>query len=108
MVRQWQQLFYDRRYAITCLNHRKSCSKNCKNKSEKCPVYSPNFVKLAESYDAAGIRVTKEEEIRTAFLQAMKNRTKPTVIEFMIDSEELVLPMVKSGEALQDMITGLW
>jgi acetolactate synthase-1/2/3 large subunit len=104
MVRQFQQLFYDRRYSSTCLRCRKSCEKNCQDMNKECPPYSPDFVKLAESYGAKGIRVMKEEDIQKAFDEAMANQEGPTILEFIIDTGELVLPMVPGGNALHDMI----
>ena len=106
MVRQLQGLFYDQRYYGTCMNYRKSCAKNCLDPQKRCPPYLPDFVAFAESYGAIGIRVTKEEEIASALENAMKNTAGPTLIEFIIDSNELVLPMVQSGKALSDMIIG--
>lgn len=104
MVRQWQQLMFDKRYSSTCLKYRKSCSKDCHNPDKVCPVYSPNFIKLAESYGAHGIRVTNVDDIKGAFEKATENKNAPTIIEFIIDSEELVLPMVKGGNPLDNMI----
>ena len=104
MVRQMQKLFYGKRYALTCLRSRKNCNKHCKGANSACPVYSPDFIKLAESYGACGIRVESEEDIVNAFRQAVLNKLAPTVIEFMIDSEELVLPMVQGGKPLSSMI----
>ena len=57
-VRQWQELFFNKRYSSTCLRYRRSCERNCTKKDTCCPKYTPDFVKLAESYDAYGIRVT--------------------------------------------------
>ena len=104
MVRQMQQLFYGKRYEITCLRRHKGCPANCKGPNENCPPYSPDFVKLAESYGAHGMRVEKAEDIVPALTAAKKNTDAPTVIEFMIASDELVLPMVKSGNAMSQMI----
>ncbi|BCJ94745.1 acetolactate synthase, large subunit, biosynthetic type [Anaerocolumna cellulosilytica] len=104
MVRQWQTLFYDKRYASTCLRSRKSCSKTCKKPGENCPPYSPDFLKLAESYGAYGIRIEREEDIEASFLYALENKKAPTILEFMIDSEEIVLPMVQGGKPLSNMI----
>ena len=59
---------------------------------------------MAESYGAYGIRVENEEQIVTAFTKASQNKYLPTIIEFMIDSDELVLPMVPGGKPLSDMI----
>lgn len=104
MVRQWQTLFYNKRYSSTCMRSRKSCENNCSGEMKECPPYLPDFIKLAESYEAKGIRVTEESQIKTAFEEAVNNRQSPTIIEFIIDSEEIVLPMVQSGKALNDMI----
>lgn len=104
MVRQLQQLFYGKRYSTTCLRRRKSCNKNCSESTIECPPYSPDFVKLAESYGAVGIRVFDEIDIEAAFAKAEKNITSPTIIEFIINNQELVLPMVQGGKALNNMI----
>lgn len=103
-VRQWQEIFYNKRYSSTCLRYRKSCEKNCKDKSKCCPAYTPDFIKLAESYDAYGIRITKEEEIAEAFAFAKEHKNAPTIIECIIDSEADVFPMVPTGKTLSDMI----
>lgn len=103
MVRQMQQLFYGKRYEATCLRRRKSCPKDCKGPNPACPPYEPDFVKLAESYGATGMRVTKEEEIAPAFEKAKKTKG-PVIIEFMIATDEIVLPMVKSGNPMSEMI----
>ncbi len=104
MVRQMQQLFYGKRYEITCLRKRKSCPANCKGPNAACPPYEPDFVKLAESYGTYGMRVTKQEEIASALAEAKKHTDAPTIIEFMIASDEIVLPMVKSGNPMSEMI----
>ena len=87
MVRQWQELFYKRRYSYT-------------------PITSPDFVKLAESYGALGIRVNKKEEVRPALQRAID--TDNTVfIDFHVEEEENVYPMVPAGEAINNIIGGL-
>lgn len=103
MVRQWQKLFYGKRYGMTNL---RAGALYRRTHGEEMPEYTPDFVKLAESYGAAGIRVTKKEEIAPAFEEAKKNRSRkiPTLIEFIIDPEELVYPMVKPDGTLEDMI----
>ncbi len=103
MVRQMQQLFYGKRYKATCLRRRKNCPNDCKGPNPSCPPYEPDFVKLAESYGAMGIRVTKAEEIAPAFEKA-KEQNVPVFIEFMIAAEEIVLPMVKGGNPMTEMI----
>ena len=85
MVRQWQTLFYDQHYSATVLDD------------------GVDFVKLAESYGACGIRVTKEEEIAPAFEKA-KMQDVPVLFEFMVAAEEIVLPMVKGGNPMTEMI----
>lgn len=104
MVRQMQQLFYGKRYAVTCLSKHPSCPSNCKGPGKSCPKYEPDFVKLAESYGAYGIRVEKEEEILPALEEAKKHKHAPTIIEFIVATEDIVLPMVKGGTAMSQMI----
>lgn len=101
MVRQWQKLFYGKRYGMTNL---RAGALSRRTQGEEFPEYTPDFVKLAESYGAKGIRVTKTEEIKAAFEEAKKNTKTPTLIEFIIDPEEMVYPMIKPGGTLEDMI----
>ena len=101
MVRQWQKLFYGKRYGMTNL---RSGALFRRTNGEEMPEYTPDFVKLAESYGAKGIRVTKKEEIAPAFEAAKKNTKVPTLIEFIIDPEDLVYPMIQPGGTLEDMI----
>ena len=61
-------------------------------------------MKLAESYGAKGIRVFQSEEIKEAFEEARKNTKTPTLIEFIMDPEELVYPMIKPGGTLEEML----
>ncbi len=103
-VRQWQEMFYDRRYSSTCMRYRTSCETGCNQPSHCCPEYTPDFIRLAESYGAKGIRVTKADEIRAAFERARQNTKTPTVIEFLIDREANVMPIVPPGNALDDML----
>ena len=104
MVRQMQELFYGKRYSATCLRKRPGCPNDCKGPNEACPKYTPDFVKLAESYGAYGIRVENEADIDAAFAEAKKHKDAPTIIEFMIAPDQLVLPMVKSGNPMSEMI----
>lgn len=104
MVRQWQKLFYGKRYSMTCLRARKSCEGKCGTPECECPPYTPDFVKLAESYGAKGIRVFQSEEIKEAFEEARKNTKTPTLIEFIMDPEDLVYPMIKPGGTLEEML----
>jgi len=86
MVRQWQELFYDKRYSATYLG-----------------TTSPDFTKLAEAYGALGIEVRKPSEVKSAIEEAVTS-DKPAVIDFKIDPEENVLPMVPAGAAINEMI----
>lgn len=101
MVRQWQKLFYGKRYGMTNL---RSGALFRRTEGKEMPEYTPDFVKLAESYGAKGIRVTKTEEIAAAFEEAKKNTKVPTLIEFIIDPEEMVYPMIQPGGTLEEMI----
>ncbi|OPX89017.1 biosynthetic-type acetolactate synthase large subunit [Pelotomaculum sp. PtaB.Bin117] len=83
MVRQWQELFYNR-YSHTKL-------------------FNPDFVKLAEAYGAEGFRVTKRSELAPVLEQAIRS-SKPVMIDFMVESEENVMPMVPPGESLSKML----
>ena len=87
MVRQWQELFYKKRYSHTCIS-------------------GPDFVKLAESYGAVGIRVTEKEQVRPAIEKAI-SLDKVVFIDFRIEPEENVFPMVPAGEAINRMIGGM-
>jgi len=84
MVRQWQELFYKKRYSYTC-------------------IYNPDFVKLAESYGAAGMRVTKKEEVRPAIEKAIEI-DNTVFIDFHIEPEENVYPMVPPGASLSEVL----
>jgi acetolactate synthase-1/2/3 large subunit len=77
MVRQWQDLFYKKNYVAT-------------------PLSCPDFVKIADAYCIAGLRVTRREEVRGAIDQAMAH-DGPFLIDFMVEPEENVYPMVPPG-----------
>ena len=84
MVRQWQQLFYGRRYSAT-------------------PMAAPDFVKLAEAYGAVGLRATKPEEVVPVIKQALET-PKPVIMDFRVEPEECVMPMVPAGKAMHEML----
>ncbi len=88
MVRQWQELFFNRRYSHTHL------------------VGNPDFVKVAEAYGAVGIRVERKEEVRPALEQALAT-PGPVFLDFRVVPEENVFPMVPAGEAIDRMIGGM-
>ncbi len=86
MVRQWQELFYDRRYSYT----------------ELPPV---DFVKIAGAYGVDGMKVESVDEVREALKTAIATEG-PFVLDFRIEREENVFPMVPAGAAINEMITG--
>ncbi|MDH3997598.1 MAG: biosynthetic-type acetolactate synthase large subunit [Desulfuromonadales bacterium] len=85
MVRQWQQLFFDKRYSQTCM---------------ELPI---DFCKLAEAYGATGLRATKPEEVEEVIKKAF-DTPGPVIMEFKISREENVMPMVPAGAALNEMV----
>ena len=105
MVRQWQQLFYKKRYSATCLARNAMCPKVCDGTAGKCPPYVPDFVKVAEAYGAVGMRVGSEKEVAPSLREAFKIR-KPVVIDFQVAHEENVFPMVPAGASVKEMIQG--
>ncbi|BAI62772.1 acetolactate synthase large subunit [Methanocella paludicola SANAE] len=85
MVRQWQELFYNRRYSYTDMSGQ------------------PDFVKLAEAYHAVGIRVEKQGDVKDAIKSAMKS-DKPVFIDFRVSKEENVFPMVPAGASINEFV----
>jgi acetolactate synthase-1/2/3 large subunit len=85
MVRQWQELFYDRRYSMTGLDT------------------SPDFVKLAEAYGAVGLRAEHPKEVVPVIKKALKIK-RPVLIDFRVEQEEGVYPMVPAGKPITEMI----
>ncbi len=84
MVRQWQEFFYDKRYSAT-------------------PMTSPDFVKIAEAHGLTGLRVTQRSEMEAAVSQA--EQTEGTVVvDFRVEKEDSVYPMVPAGADLHNMI----
>lgn len=102
-VRQMQEMFNNKRYSNTCLRYRRSCGHACMHGEMKCPVYVPDFVKLAESYEAKGIRVESKDQVLPALQAAMSERKVPTLIEFKISPEMNVFPMGSTTKNLTDM-----
>jgi acetolactate synthase-1/2/3 large subunit len=85
MVRQWQQLFFGKRYVSTCLD----CA--------------PDFVKLAEAYGAVGLRATKPDEVEAVLKKGLASK-KPVIMDFVVEKEECVYPMVPAGAAVTEML----
>ena len=87
MVRQWQELFYKRRYSGT-------------------PLKNPDFVKIASGYGVKGIKVTKSSDVKKAVKEILSHKG-PVIADFVIEEEENVFPMVPAGEAINRMIGGM-
>jgi acetolactate synthase-1/2/3 large subunit len=87
MVRQWQDLFWNKRYSQTCI------------------AVQPDFVLLAEAFGAKGLRVTEPEHVGEALREAIDSG-RPTVIDFKISPEENVFPMVPAGQSITELIGG--
>ena len=87
MVRQWQELFYEKRYSHTDM------------------TYAPDFVKLAEAYGVVGMRATKPAEVEKTLREAF-SIDKPVLMDFRVSREECVYPIVRPGESLSEMDLG--
>ena len=85
MVRQWQELFYGKRYASTCMD----CA--------------PDFVKLAEAYGAAGLRAEKPSDVETVLAEGLAI-PGPVIMDFSVEAEEGVYPMVPAGAPITEML----
>ncbi|MEK7698730.1 MAG: biosynthetic-type acetolactate synthase large subunit [Nitrospirota bacterium] len=86
MVRQWQELFFRERYSHTYLD------------------VVPDFVKVAEAYNAVGLRATKPEEVEPVLKEALKVKDKPVFMDFVVDWREKVYPMVPAGASIDEML----
>ena len=106
MVRQWQAMFYDRRFSSTCLKRDAKCPPHCDGTEEKCPLYIPNFSKVAEAYGATGLFSDRTEQVRPLLEKALAT-PGPVIVEFEIDAEENVFPMVPAGAPIDEMIRGM-
>ena len=89
MVRQWQELFFGKRYSSTDLDSG-----------------NPDFVKIAEAYGALGIRVTSDDDVRSALKEAIASK-KTVVLDFVCEREENVFPMIPAGRGIRDMMRGM-
>ncbi|MGD1060444.1 MAG: biosynthetic-type acetolactate synthase large subunit [Methanomassiliicoccales archaeon] len=87
MVKQWQKLFWDKRYSATSLQR------------------NPDFVALAKAFGADGVRVDKPSELREAFQKGLSSDV-PFLVDVMTDPEEDVLPMVPAGKMSSDIVRG--
>src|SRR5665647_86481 len=87
MVRQWQELFYEKRYSHTDM------------------TYAPDFVKLAEAFGIIGLRATKPDEVEPILRQGL-SINKPVLMDFQISRDECVYPMVGPGSSIYEMTLG--
>ncbi|KFO68463.1 acetolactate synthase catalytic subunit [Smithella sp. SCADC] len=87
MPRQWQELFYEKRYSHTDM------------------TYAPDFVKLAEAYGVVGLRATKPEEVESVLKEGLA-LDKPVLMDFRVSREECVYPMVHPGDSISNMSLG--
>ena len=85
MVRQWQELFYENRYSCTSMD------------------YAPDFVKLDEAYGALGLRATKPEEVEPVLSKGIST-PGPVIMDFVVEPEECVYPMVPAGAPISKML----
>jgi acetolactate synthase-1/2/3 large subunit len=104
MVRQWQEVFYKRHYSGVCLERSARCPPDCASPGTDCPPYVPDFVALARAYGAAGMRVQKPEEIGPALDEARRITDRPIFIDFLIEREANVWPMVPAGAGINEMM----
>ena len=86
MVRQWQEFFYEKRYAMSYMDA------------------LPDFVKLAESYGHLGILVENEADLKPALIEALKQKDRTVFVDVITDSNENVFPMIPAGGAHCDML----
>ncbi len=86
MVRQWQELFYEKNYCATCMDAQ------------------PDFVKLAEAYGAKGFRVTDKKDVRKTLKKALFDTPGPVIVDVRVEKEENVYPMVPAGASLTEML----
>jgi acetolactate synthase I/II/III large subunit len=104
MVRQWQEVFYERRYSGVCLARGVDCPADCAQPAGPCPEYVPDFVQLARAYRAVGIRVTTKEQIGPALEEARAVKDRPVFLDFHVDREANVWPMVPAGAGIHEMM----
>jgi acetolactate synthase I/II/III large subunit len=94
MIRQWQTLFYDKRYSNSNLGDKKS---------EVMGTRIPDFVKLADAYGCIGLRCERKEDVDAIIEQAMAINDQPVVIDFIVHRDAMVWPMVAAGTSNSDI-----
>ena len=88
MPRQWQELFYEKRYSHTDM------------------TYAPDFVKLAEAYGHVGMLIERPQDVEGALREARKLKDRTVFMDFRTDPTENVFPMVKAGKGITEMLLG--
>jgi acetolactate synthase-1/2/3 large subunit len=102
MVRQWQELFYNRRYSSTCLIADHTCT-DCKGPETCHKAYIPDFLALAKSYNIPAFRAEKPSEMLSVIRKGLKIEG-PAIMEFIISREENVFPMVPAGKSIDQIM----
>jgi acetolactate synthase-1/2/3 large subunit len=72
--------------------------------SQCCLDCQPDFVKLAESFNAVGMRIDRKEDVEGAIRESLKIKDKPVIMDFTVDREENVFPMIPAGAAINEML----
>lgn len=101
MVRQWQEMFYEKKYSSTCLSRDINCPKECDGKN--CFKYVPNFEKLANSYNIKAYTVHDNNSFEEVFKMIL-DMNEPILVDVKIDRFENVMPMVSPGKAIKDFV----
>lgn len=104
MVRQWQDLFYDKRYSSTCLRGGTLCTE-CVGPENCTKAYIPDFVALAKSYSVAAFRASKPEDVEQTLRDGLAV-DGPALMEFIVSQEENVYPMVPAGKPINELLEG--
>jgi len=86
MVRQWQEILYEKRYSQVGLET------------------NPDLCKVAEAFGAAAIKITRAEDVRKAIDESLKIKDRPTLLDFQVAKEENVFPFVPPGQALNELL----
>ena len=106
MVRQWQDLFWDKKYSRVCLLQTPDCPDECRGPSGNCPPkYLPDLVKIAEANGMNGYRAKTRTEVDEVLKMGLADEG-PVLMEFFVNREENVFPMVSAGKSLSDMMIG--
>jgi acetolactate synthase I/II/III large subunit len=106
MVRQWQEMFWNKHYSKVCLRQRADCPPQCQGPNPNCPEkYLPDFVKVAEANGVKGLRAEKASDVE-AMLKEGFAHPGPVVMECLVRKEENVYPMVPAGKAIDEILMG--